>query len=119
MLTVSIKEEKQIYRIIAQKQGITITAETSIEMTMEEAENTAVAEVLGGVNQLINLKHFVALPITTEERWKAGHINFCPRCGKNISEFGYEDTLTSDCHNCGADLVVFVHVENSEDQETI
>ena len=110
-------EEKQIYRIIAQKGGITVTAETSHEMTMEDATKTAIADVLGGVDKAINFQPYVALPITTEERWKAGYINFCPRCGANITDYELYEHADTDCFECDANLNISVNVYNADEDE--
>lgn len=102
-------EEKKIYRIIAQKEGITITAESK-EMTMKEATETAIAEVLGGVHKALNFQPFIAVPVTTQERWDAGYINFCPRCGANISEYELEEYANTDCFEC--DTSLDIHIQN-------
>lgn len=112
-----MNEEKKLHRIIAQKEGITITATTSHDMTIKEVEESAVASVLGGVDEQVNFKHFIVLPITTEERWNEGAINFCPRCGSNISDFGLDNYTHSDCHDCGASFHVQIDVEIEEDEE--
>ena len=110
-------EEKQIYRIIAQKEGITITAETLGEMTMEEATKTAIADVLGGIDKAVKFQPFIAVPITTEERWKAGYINFCPRCGANISDYDLYENADTDCFECDASLDIHVEVYNPNEED--
>lgn len=101
--------EKYMYRIIAQKTGITITAETSNDVTFDEAKTIGIADVLGGVDKLVNFEPFVVLPITTKERWDEGTINFCPRCGKNLGDYGLETYGNFDCDSCGASMEVQIH----------
>lgn len=109
-------EEKMIYRIIAQKEGITITAETK-EMTFEDAKKTAIAEVLVGVDKSLEFNPFVALPVTTQERWEAGYINFCPRCGANISEYELEEYANMDCFTCDASLDIQIHSYGTDEED--
>lgn len=109
-------EEKMIYRLLAQKEGITITAETK-EMTMEEAKATAIAEVLVNVDKTLDFQPFVALPVTTQERWDAGCINFCPRCGTNLSDYELDEYANTDCHSCDASLDIHVQVYDSDEDE--
>lgn len=112
MLNAIKEEEKMIYRIVAQREHMTITADTVEELTMDEAEKTAIANVLGGVNALVGLKPFVALPITTKERWDAGKMNFCPRCGTNLSDCDLEETAYTDCSNCDVSLEVHIQLHD-------
>lgn len=105
----SKKEEKYIHRIIAQKEGITITAETSNDVTYDEAKQTAIAEVLGGVDKVVGFQPFVVIPLTTKERWEDKTINFCPRCGTNISDQELEQYATFDCFNCDTSIDVQIH----------
>lgn len=102
------KEENQMYRILAQKEGITITAETSNNVTFEEAKKTAIAEVLGGIDKVVNFQPFVVLPISTKERWENHSINFCPRCGTNIQDHELENTDFFDCYECNASIHVHI-----------
>lgn len=110
------KEEKKIYKIIAQKEGITITAETH-ETTLEEVTETAIEEVLGGVDKAVDFRPFVALPVTTKERWDAGYINYCPRCGANISEYDLGEYANTDCYECNASLDINVSVYNHSEED--
>ncbi len=100
----SKSEEKKLYRVIAQKEGITITAEMSREMTMKEAVDAATTEVIGGVHKIVDFQPCVAVPITTQERWDEGYINFCPRCGANISEYELYEFAETECHECDASI---------------
>ncbi|MEK4883456.1 hypothetical protein NST81_01825 [Bacillus sp. FSL W8-0223] len=102
-------EEKFIYRIIAQKKGITITAETANEMTMEEAKQTAIADVLGGIDKAIKFEPFVVVPIATKERWDRKCINFCPRCGANLKDYELEQSERFECFECGTSMDVHIH----------
>ena len=105
----SKKEEKSIYRIIAQKEGITIKAETSRDVTFEEAKRTAV-EVIGGGDEAVNFQPFIAIPITTKERWEDKSINFCPRCGSNLKDYELEQSASFDCYECDTSMDVNIHV---------
>ncbi len=108
-------EEKQIYRVIAQKEGITITAEMAREMTKKEAVEAAINEVLGGADKVVDFQPCIAVPITTQERWNKGYINFCPRCGTNISEYELYDFADTECHECNASLNIQIHSYNSNE----
>ncbi|WP_096199494.1 transposase [Bacillus sp. FJAT-45350] len=105
----SKKDEKYIHRIIAQKEGITITAETSNEVTFEEAKNTAIAEVLGGVDKVVSFQPFVVIPLTTKERWDDKTINFCPRCGSNLKDYELEQAASFECLECDTSMDVHIH----------
>lgn len=96
---------KQIYRIIGQDGGVTIAAHTAHDVTKEEAADIA-------KNELFKAKQipFVILPLTTEDRWQDGSINFCPRCGENISDFGMDDFGSSDCFHCDASFDVSIRL---------
>ena len=109
------KEENQMYRVLEQKEGITITAETSIDLSFEEVKKTAIVNVLGGIDKAVKFQPFVVLPITTKERWEDGSINFCPRCGKNLAEQELERYATFDCYECKASMEVQVHTFDNED----
>jgi hypothetical protein len=103
------QEEKMLYKIVGQKQGITITCETSDDVTYEEARNIAVKEVLGGLTKALSFNPFVLLPITTKERWEDKTINFCPRCGENLHEYDLEQSDRFDCHSCDTSMEVHIH----------
>jgi hypothetical protein len=105
----SKNEEKMMYRIIAQKEGITITAETSNDVTFEEAKNTAVVDVLSGVDKVVNFQPFVAIPITTKERWEDKTINFCPRCGANLKDYDLEQSANFECYECDTSMDIHIH----------
>ncbi len=111
---------KRLYRIIAQTNEMTITAETSKELTAKEARENALKHVLDPAGQYNN--HIVQ-PISTLHGWKYGHINFCPRCGKNISEeMGDSSDFANnvqefECPECLAE--VFVDIRSTvEERET-
>lgn len=100
-------QEKYMHRIIAQKEGITITAETH-EMTTEEAKKTAVANVLNGIDKAVDFQPFVVLPIATQERWDDKCINFCPRCGDSLMEYELEQYESFDCDRCEASIEITI-----------
>jgi protein-arginine kinase activator protein McsA len=108
-----MSEEKMIYRIKAQSKGhtVTITAETSKEVTQEEAIKIAKTSVLVGTN--LDYAPFLVEPLCTEEQWEEGHINFCPRCGKNIADMDLGTMGLFECMECGA----YVDVNIMEVQE--
>lgn len=109
-------EEKQVYRIIAQKEGITITAETSCDMTYQEAKETALAHVLTATDKEMKYEPFIALPLTTKERWDQKFINFCPVCGKNFEDDDLEHHAYQDCFNCGVTLEIHVDAPEMDEE---
>lgn len=106
-----MKETKMLYRIIGQKDGITVTAETNVEVTREEAKEIGKKEVLSPDMP------FVTLPLTTKERWDNGAINFCPRCGNSIQDFGLDESASFDCFECDASLHVNVTVYQGVEED--
>lgn len=109
------KELNQIYRIIAQREGITVTADTSGDVSKAEAKEIAVKEVLMGADKVPSYQHFITLPITTQDRWDQGFINFCPRCGANISDHQHENYANFECHECDASIRARVFNFGEED----
>lgn len=110
------KEEKQLYKIIAQKEGITITATTSEDVTFDEAKNIAITSVLGGVDKLIEFEPMVLIPITTKERWEYGTINFCPRCGTSLQDEELERYADVYCHECNASMEIQIFDVGDDDE---
>ncbi|MBX9972528.1 hypothetical protein [Cytobacillus firmus] len=102
-------EDKMLHRIIAQKKGITITAETKNDVTLEDAKEIAIYEVLGGVDEILKFEPMVVLPITTKERWEEGTINFCPRWGTNLQEYDLQQYANFDCDSCSASMEVQIN----------
>lgn len=107
MFKINKPEEKFLYKIHAQTDSISITATTDIEMTAAEAAESAVKDVL---SENSKYHSFVALPITTQERWENGSINYCPRCGTNISEYGLHENARTDCQECDASLDINIEI---------
>ncbi|MFE4571375.1 hypothetical protein [Paenibacillus chitinolyticus] len=118
-------DTSKLYRILAQTEGVTITTDTSKNMTESEAKVVAQNDVIAPNGKY---QPFVLIPICTEFQWKYGQINFCPRCGKNICESvggdyleGVTDQLEFDCPECEATM--FIHIistpeeTNSTDEE--
>ncbi|MEK5394100.1 hypothetical protein NSQ59_27750 [Margalitia sp. FSL K6-0131] len=103
------KEEKMIYRIVAHKEGITITAETQNDVTFDEAKKIAITDVLGMTNKTIQYEPFVVLPVTTKERWEAKTINFCPRCGANLKDYELEESANFECYECDTSMDIHIH----------
>lgn len=102
-------DEKQMYRIYAQKEGLTAKFDTN-ETTVKEIKETVVDIVLGDPEKSKEYQRYVVLPITTKERWEEGCINFCPRCGANISDYSLGNFAITDCFECDANIDVYVKV---------
>jgi predicted Zn-dependent protease len=102
-------EEKLLYRIIAQKKHITITAQTEVEMTEEEARKTVMEEIMDGVHKEVDLEPCVVLPITTKERWDRKCINFCPRCGANLHDYELEQSENFECFECETSMKIHIY----------
>ena len=113
-----MKETKSLYRVLAQTETITITAQTSVELTEAEAKETALKDVLIHPDKNI-YQRFVVVPLCTKEQWKGGNVNFCPRCGSRLTEPD-EDSVDSEyygtCFNCEAELEINVHVYPDEEE---
>lgn len=101
-----------LYRIIAQREGLTITAETK-EISFKEAKKAA----LSHVQHPEQFQPYVLMPLTTQERWDSGYINFCPRCGANIADYDLEENTFSDCYECDATLNINIAVEPPVEEE--
>lgn len=110
--------DKQLYRIIAQTNEITVSADTTAEMTAAEARKAAEDSVLSPTG---NYRNYILQPMGTLNGWKYGHINFCPRCGKNISkEMGDSRDIVTDwqefeCPECEAEVLVHIIRTREED----
>lgn len=111
---------KQLFRIIAQTNGMTITAQTSKEMTEDEARKAALEDVLSPTGKYNN---HVIQPIGTLNGWKHGHINFCPRCGKFIGDHIGDsaeyvtDVQEFECPECDAEVFVEIKRTPEADEE--
>lgn len=110
----------KLFRVLAQTNSITITAETSKNMTANEAKEVVWKDILAPKG---NYQPFVLLPICTEKQWKYGQINFCPRCGINICERvggdnheGVTEQLEFNCPECNAYMYVHI-ISTSEEKE--
>ncbi|QIC08186.1 hypothetical protein GOP56_22870 [Brevibacillus sp. 7WMA2] len=82
-----MKPIPMLYRILAQTETFSVKAVTKRAVTEKEAVADAKKHILhpdtvaaGGY------RPFVVLPLGTEDEWKYGHINYCPRCGAYIGE---------------------------------
>ncbi|WAH35016.1 hypothetical protein [Alicyclobacillus dauci] len=109
-------DEKLIYRIMAQTDTLTVSAETSIEVTADEVAEIASKDVLLGDG--VRYKNFVALPICTKEQWDGGHVNFCPRCGNRLNEYDTDSVETQyngDCFRCNSTIDVSIEVYEEEE----
>lgn len=92
------KEQKLIYRIIAQTDTITITAQTSKAVTEEAAYKDV---PLVTANNTV--ERFIVFPVATQESWDNGHINFCPRCGTR-QEYIQDNYSRFECSECNAEV---------------
>jgi DNA-directed RNA polymerase subunit RPC12/RpoP len=103
--------KKLLYRIMAQTDTMTVSADTAVELTLAEAREKTIKSVLNPDGQYNN---HILQPIGTLNGWKYGHINFCPRCGKNISEeMGDSRDIVNnyqqcDCPECDAEVMVHI-----------
>lgn len=101
-------EEKKMYRAIAQKNGITITADTGKDMTEEEARKACILEIL---KDKVDFEPFIVFPLTTKERWENRCINFCPRCGTNIAEYELGSHAQVECYECDTYMDILIHAD--------
>jgi hypothetical protein len=109
-------EKKMIYKIKAQTKendhGITVTAQTKSGVTHEEAISIAKKDVL--LEPMAELyTNFIVEEIATEDGWKYGHVNFCPRCGSRIEDVD-DNYYSAECVSCYAELDVHITVYESE-----
>ncbi|AQY42350.1 hypothetical protein P4V72_18385 [Bacillus thuringiensis] len=110
-------KENMLYKIKAQKvdNSINITAETSNDVSLEEAINIAKEDVI--LSPLNTYRNFIVEPICTKEEWKEGTVSFCPRCGANIREYGIGQGGSFDCYECSTTIEAHVYVHEEEDDE--
>lgn len=102
-------EKKLIYRIIAQTDKLTITGQMKNETTEAEAVSEVHKTFLHeDVVKAGGYRNFVALPICTEEEWRTGNVNFCPRCGHRLEDIE-DNSYCGECFECGAEIDV--HIE--------
>ena len=101
------KEEKQIYKILAQKEGVTLTANTH-EVTYDEAQKIA-DKFINSIHKDVKFETFVVLPMTTKERYDSGFINFCPRCGANLQDEEFENYADFVCFECDATIQIHIY----------
>lgn len=110
-------KENMLYKIKAQKidNSINITAETSSDVSLEEAINIAKEDVL--LSPLNTYRNFIVEPICTKEEWEEGTVSFCPRCGANIREYGIGQGGSFDCYECNTTVEAYVYHTHDEDDE--
>ncbi|HLI46805.1 MAG TPA: zf-TFIIB domain-containing protein [Geobacterales bacterium] len=110
-------EEKMMYRIIAQTKesnhGLTLTGATG-DVTYDQAIKVAQFLLSQPMDAYTN---FVVQPITTKERWKAGTINYCPRCGANLHDYELSESEYFDCYECNSSLEINISVFDSDDDD--
>lgn len=114
-------EIPKLYRIVAQTESITISAEISSDMTSDKARATANEYIMAPNGKY---QPFILLPICTKFQWDNGQINFCPRCGKNICESvggdcheAVTEQLKFECPECNANISV--HILSTSEQNEI
>lgn len=107
-----MEDTKKLYKIIVQTETITISAQTSNDVSWNEAAEIAQKDVLHGQNY----RNFVALPVCTVEQWEGHNVNFCPRCGHNLAEYddSVDNEFRSDCPNCYAELDITIYSGGDE-----
>lgn len=112
----SKSDKKFIYQIKAQTKnnGITITAQTGIEVNHEEAARAAVEDILSSKPLEDRYSNFIVEPICTAEEWQDGIVSFCPRCGVNIRDYELGQGGNTDCMECGASFEAYIYSTNLE-----
>jgi len=115
----SKSDKKFIYQIKAQTKnnGITITAQTGIEVNHEEAIQAAIKDILSSKPLGDHYSNFIVEPICTAEEWADGIVSFCPRCGANIRDYGLGQGDNTDCIECGASFEAYIHSTNLEGED--
>ncbi|CAG9613747.1 hypothetical protein BACCIP111899_02966 [Bacillus rhizoplanae] len=110
-------KENMLYKIKAQKvdNSINITAETSNDVSLEEAIEIAKNDVL--LSPLNTYRNFIVEPIYTKEEWEEGTVSFCPRCGANTREYGIGQGGSFDCYECSTTLEAYVYHTHDEDED--
>lgn len=109
--------DKVMYRILAQTEGIHVSADLMGDNDFEKAKQIALEKVIIAPEYYL---HFVLQEIGTANGWKYGHINFCPRCGYNIHKaMGDSKTIVNnaedfECPECEA--YVSVHIISTPEQ---
>lgn len=113
----TVAEKEMLYRIKAQKadNSISITAETSCDVSFEEAIDIATKEVL--VSPAESYRHFIIEPICTKEDWREGVVSFCPRCGSHLRDYGIGKGGVFDCYECNTTIEAHIHHVDDEYDE--
>ncbi|MGG3871393.1 hypothetical protein [Brevibacillus laterosporus] len=113
------KVTPMFYRILTQTESLNIEAKTSQAVTEKQAIKDAIKHVISPEAVAAGkYRPFVVLPLGTEDEWKYGHINYCPRCGAYIGEdfATTERDMASneqefECSNC--DATVYVNISRT------
>lgn len=116
-MTVEKEEEKLLFRAIAQKEHITITADINQDMTYDEARAEFTKEIFRDGASLTDVKPFYLQPINTKEKYDAGAISFCPRCGTSVRDQDLESSGYFDCFNCNTSIHVNIEVPYDDDED--
>lgn len=103
-------EEKMIYKVMAQKDGYTITAQTE-QLKFDDAIQAATLLI----SRETDLRPFVLIPVSTKKRWQEGTINFCPRCGANLKDYELDTYADFECSSCDASVKVTVMGVSDDD----
>ncbi len=109
-------EEKLIYRLKAQTNP---NNELSITATTKEVTHDEAVAIAKGGNIFVNdqpgrYAPFIVEPICTEEEWKEGKVNFCPRCGNRMEHVDGE-AYYGDCFDCNATIQVSIEVYDEDE----
>jgi hypothetical protein len=113
----SKSEEKLLYKIIAQTEGITITAQINEDMTEDEVIKAAEEHTLHKATmEAGKYRNFIVLPVCTREQRNNGNINYCPRCGHKMEDMD-ENYYQGECWECNATLDIHITTYGETDKE--
>ena len=104
------EEEKLLHRAFVQMtDGVTMVADTGVETTEEQTRS--VLEQSFHLSELDDktFHRVIVLPITTKTRWEGHAINFCPRCGRNLTESQYHSYGRIRCMDCNIMADIEIH----------
>ncbi|UYX56280.1 hypothetical protein M3Y14_34090 (plasmid) [Bacillus thuringiensis] len=113
----TVAEKEMLYRITAQTADneLTIRATTSNDVSLEEAIDIALKDVL--VSPKEKYRHFTVEPICTKEDWKEGVVSFCPRCGINLKDSEIGKGGVFDCYDCNTTIEAHILGGHEEDED--
>lgn len=107
-------DEKMKYKVLMQtKDGMTIEATLLGEHTHESARQIVLTNPVLMITKA-EAENFVLQPIATEEDWKEGTYQFCPRCGKHLDTSVYSGE-SMECFNCNCSITCDIDVYGDEE----